>query len=800
MLFSVNRLKELGIDLDIKTLSDSLFQLGHEVEEIEDKYIDKLVIGEVLKVIKHPDADKLSICDVNVGDKTLQIVCGASNIKEGLKVIVALEGAQIGELKIAPVKLKGVESNGMICSLAELGYSKDKLSSKDYEGIHEINEDVNVGDNPMEVLKLDDKILDVFLTANRGDCQSYKGLYNDLISLINYNGNNKKLKKYKIDADDFKKKITLENNYKLEVDQSECDFFSMQYIKDVEVKESSWEDKIYLLKQGVKSQNSITDISNKVLIETGIPSHIYDADKINGLLKVCLLETEEEFKGLDEKEITLPKGTLVIKDKEKIVALAGVMGSYETRITSNTKNVLVEVASFNPKSVFNSSKLIGKKTDAALRYEKSIDTNTISLVNKLIVNKISDKNNNCEISELEEVDNKKNDKVSIELEYKTVKKVLGIEICKDSIISILTNLDFEVEDKGDFLVAYAPFYRKDMEIENDLIEEIIRVYNIDNIDIDGNMSTFLTTDKVIKDTKNDFVKKIEKNLLKQGLNQLITYSLINEKQAKEFSKDIDLSVELMSPLSNEHRYYRQSLLPSLIDVVKNNYSYQEKYNTSFEIAQTYEQTKELKEDTKLAIIMSGECENYYLGQKRKYDFYDIKAKLENLFSELNLYFKLEKEENIKELNPYASAKIIVDNKEIGVIGEVVFDYYKKMTEKIYVLELSLNELKDIKESKKSTKYESISFLPSINRDLTIEVNKEEEFKEIISIFNDINYLENYTLIDIYDGEHISEDKKSITFRLKFSDKKETLTNEIIDIEVEKIFNISDKKGYVINGR
>ncbi len=800
MLFSVNRLKELGVDLDIKTLSSSLFQLGHEVEEIDDKNINKLVIGEVLKVKKHPDADKLSICEVNVGKENLQIVCGAKNVREGLKVIVALEGAQIGELKIAPVKLKGVESNGMICSLAELGYSKEKLSIEDYDGIHEIQEDVKVGENPMEVLNLGDKILDVFLTANRGDCQSYKGIYNDLISLINYNEDNKKLKKYNLNTNEFPIKETINNDFNLEVDKEECNFFSLQYIKNIKVTNSSWNDKVYLLKQGIKSQNSITDISNKILVETGIPSHIYDADKIKGGLKVTTLQKEEKFIGLDEKEIDLPKGTLVIKDEEKIVAIAGVMGSNETKITNETKNILVEVASFNSKSVFNSSKVIGKKTDAALRYEKEIDLNILEDVNNIIVNEIIKKSDNCEVSDILKIDNRTKAAVSVELEYKTVKKVLGIEISKDNIISILTNLDFIVEDKGDFLVATAPSYRKDMEIENDLIEEIIRVFNIDNIDIDGNMSTFLTTDKIIKNTKNDFIKTIENNLLKQGLNQLITYSLINEKQSKEFSKDISLAVELMSPLSNEHRYYRQSLLPSLIDVVKNNYSYQEKFNTSFEIAQTYEKKEELKEDTKLAIIMSGECQNSYLGQKRKYDFYDVKSKLENLMETLKLSFDLKKEESIKELNPYATASIVVEGQEIGIIGEVVFDYYKKMTEKIYVLELSLNKLKEIKESKKVSKYESISFLPSINRDLTIEVNRIEEFKDIKNIFDEVNYLDNYTLMDIYQGEHINESKKSLTFRIKFMDKKETLTNEIIDKEIEKIFKNCDKKGYFINGR
>lgn len=796
MLFSVNRLRELGIDLDLKTLSSSLFQLGHEVEESYDLNINNLVVGEVKEVKKHPDADKLSICQVDIKSQVLQIVCGAKNVREGLKVIVATEGALIGDLKIKPVKLKGVESNGMLCSLEELGYSKDKLSEKDYSGIHEIEEDVEIGDNPMEVLGLKDEILDVFLTANRGDCQSYRGIYNDLSSLINYNNGNKQLSKYKINSQDFSKKYEVENNYTLEIDKERCNYFSMQYISNVDVKDSLWNDKLYLLKQGVKAQNNITDISNKTLIETGLPSHIYDADKIKGGLRVLSLKEEENFIGLDEKEIKLKEDTLVIKDDEKIVAIAGVMGSNATKITSETKNLLVEVASFKAKDVFNASKQIGKKTDAASRYEKEIDLSIIEDINKIIVNEIIGQNKDAKISPIKLIKKEEEKVKGIELKYETSNKILGIEIEKEKIISILDNLDFKIQDFGDSLLATAPTYRKDMEIENDLIEEIIRVYNIDNISLDGKMSTFLTTDKVINTNENNFVKKIENNLLKQGLNQLVTYSLINEKQASEFNKNSKLSVELMSPLSNEHKYYRQSLLPSLIDVVKNNYAYQEKYNTSFEIAKTYEkENEELKEDTKLAITLSGECENFYLGQKRKYDFFDVKGSLENLFEELNLSFDLEKV-NIEELNPYASAKIIVEGQELGIMGEVVFDYYKKMTEKIYVLELSLNKLKEIFETKKMNKYEKISFLPSISRDLSMEVNKDTNLEEVKEIFKGINYLEEVKLIDIYQ----KEENKSVTFRLKFKNKEETLTNQEIDKEVEKIFNACDTKSFVVHGR
>ncbi|MFV0288547.1 MAG: phenylalanine--tRNA ligase subunit beta [Mycoplasmatales bacterium] len=800
MILSYNRLKQLGINLDVETLSQKMFQLGHEVEEVIDKNIENLVIGQVIEIKKHPAADRLNIAQVNIGKEVLQIVCGAPNIAKNQLVIVALVGAKIGDLTISPVKLKGVESNGMICSLAELGYAKDKLIEADYNGIHEIKEQVNIGDNPMEVLGLGDKLLDIFLTANRGDCQSYQGIYNDLAALLNYeNFLDNKLEKFNLSTNKVNYQMSITNPYTLQVDEKYTQGFSHYYLKDVQVQNSNWETKLYLLKQGIKAQNSLTDISNQVLIEMGIPSHIYDADKIKGGLNLCLLTKEEIFIGLDEKELTLPKGTLVIKDEEKIVSLAGVMGSNATKITNETKNILLEVAHFNPKQIFNSSKIIGKKTEAAIRYEKDIDNTMLENVANLIINKINKLNPKVQISNEIMQNYQAIENEFINLKYQTVNKILGIEITKQEVINILQVLDFVVKENDDYLQAKAPTYRKDQAIENDLIEEIIRIYNIDNIEIEDYVTSFTPLKPIITNNTNKFLKSVESMLLKQNLNQVITYSLVNEIEQAQFGQELTNSVKLMSALSKEHEYYRKSLIPSLIKIIKENYAYQEKTNNIFEIAQTYELIdNKVNEDTKLAITISGAYQNYHLGAKRIYDFYDLKGILEQLIQQLNLSLELKNlEVNIKELNPYASAQIMVEGEAIGIIGEVVFDYYKKMTNKIYTLEISLTKLQTLVNDLQAKKYQKISLTPKIQRDLTLQVKQEVNYEEILSTIKEIKYLKAIELVDIYQGEQVTKGEKNLTIRINFQDNNNTLQNKVIDEQMQKIIELLKKENYKI---
>lgn len=799
MLLSYNELEKLNIKIPLKDLENSFFQLGHEVEEVIQLNIDKMVIGEVLEVKKHENADKLSVCKVNVGSEILQIVCGAKNVRDGLKVIVALNGANIGGHEIKPVKLKGEQSNGMLCSLEELGFDKKYLDPKDYEGIYEVQENIEVGKDAFEALNLKDSMLDIFLTANRGDCQSYRGLYNDIASLLNYNNKNDDLPKYNTEVEATYEE-TITNKYEAQIKEG-SEYFSLKLVENIEVQNSKWDDKVFLLKHQIKSQNNITDISNKMLLKYGIPSHIYDADKIEGNLKIEKLTKEENFIGLDEKEITLPINTLVIKDDVKIVCIAGVIGSNATKVTNETKNILVEVAHFDYRSVFLSSKAIGKKTDAALRYEKQIDKTIINNVLTNICNEIKEYCPNSKFSNTNYTGEIVEERNTVTLKYDNIKQILGIEVNVEDVKRILTNLEFTIQkETNDSIDLIYPAYRKDIEIENDLIEEIIRIYNIDNIKTDNNIVSFSNIEKIIPNNTYGILRNIENILLKENLNQIVSYSLVSEKLASQFLGNLSEAVKLMHPISKEHSVYRQSLIPSLIKVAKENYSYQEKSSAFFEIAKTYSIKEDnLEELNKLSILLTGDYENNYLGAKRKYNFFDLKQKIENLFNTLKLNYKFEKSNEVAELNKYASANIYINDTKIGFIGEVVFDYDKKIKETIYVLEIELDYIIKILESTNIKKYEKISFLPKIERDLTLEVAEATPYEEVLEIFENIQNLKNILLVDIYKGEPIEKGNKSITLRLTFQNEKETLLKEQIEEEINKIIKRTKERNYKISG-
>lgn len=833
MKITYNELQNLEIKESLESLNPKFFQLGHEIEEIIDNSIDKLVTGEIVEIKEHPESDKLKVCFVDIGKEKLQIVCGAPNVKSNQKVIVAIIGCRLGNLEINPTKIKNIESNGMLCSLEELGFSKNLLDEEDYLGIYELPENIKIGTNPMTELGLNTETLDIFLTANRGDCQSYRGMYNDITALLNYNQNEKKYPAYeeifqKNNHLKTSKEIYLqsqeikyqENSKNIATDFSQTPFFSLKEIKNIKIGKSPWEQKRFLLTHGLKNQNNITDISNEILLKWGIPSHIYDLDKIVGNVEVKLTTQKEGFIGLDEKKVELPIGTLIVCDSQKIIAIAGVMGSLETKITEQTQNILIEVAEFESKYVFKSSKIIGTKTEAAQRYEKKIDSKILPTIMNIISNKIIENEvvefgqniKDLEVSQTKIVEEnevkteesiKKSEK-NISLNLKNVEKILGIHISQKEIEKILTYLNFEIQSSEDTLKVTPPSYRNDINIENDLIEEIIRVYNIDNIPDGEVITSFIPFEPLLENKTINFTQKIEKIFLQENLNQIISYSLVSSKEIIEWNGDIEKAIKIASPLSQNHEYYRQSLLSSLIQTAKTNLSYQEKSISFFEVANTYFKIKrenneeKLIEEVKIAGIIGGEKDTKHIGKKELYNFFDLKHIVKNACEKLNLNLEVVPlEEEVKELNPYASGVVKINGKSVGIIGEVVYDYYKKMSTKLYVFEISLNKLQEISEAQQF-KYKIVNNFPVIERDLTFEVNRDETYSKIKDIFQTIKYIKEIKLMDIYEGEHIDKTKKSITFKITFSDPKQTLTGEIIDIEINKIFDLCDTHGYVIN--
>ncbi len=788
MYISQEELKNNNIDLDLTTLENNLVQLGHEVESVTTFGNDKVVVGKVLTCEKHPEADRLNVTTVDVnGEEELQIVCGAPNVAAGQLVPVALVGAKFGDFKIKKAKLRGVVSMGMICSLAELGIEDSLLTEDDKAGIHVFAENVEVGQNAFTALGLADNVLELGLTANRGDCQSYVGVKRDLSALLNT-----KLAITSSDVtEEFTTEFTLSNN----------DEASKQ-LTAVEITNVKWEKspmwlKIFLAKHQIKAQNVVVDLANYVMLQTGVPMHAYDADKIVGGLNVTRINAKEKFVALDEVEYELKANDLVIKDEEKTVAIAAVMGSNATKVTADTKRILLEIGNFDPTSVRISANSIGRKTDASSRAEKGIDPMQINNAFAMFISELK-KIQAVQNSQLISTEIKTDDAQQVILKYNEIKVVLGINVTNEQAKTILTNLHFEIVNETESeLTVQVPTWRFDIDNDHDLIEEIIRIIGMEAVEVSDVLTTIIPKDKVILDRKIQIEREVEKVMLGTGLNQTITYSLVNANDLTTFNQSEEQAVKLMMPLSNEHAVYRQSLIPSLISVAKYNFGRQQKAINIFEIANTYRQIdEELIEEYLVSGVIGGQKATYYANEKTNYDFYDAKGAICTLLDYYNLNYQIiPATTNIAELNPYAHADIIVEDQYVGFIGKLHPNYDAKIKTDLFVFELNLKKIED--KLVKEINYKPVSTQPEVERDLTITTNRTEIYGEIVEVFTDIKHLKAVKLKDVYAGDKIDAELKATTFTLTFADDNETLTGKDIDTEVEKIITKCEEKQYII---
>lgn len=770
MILSYNEVKK-HIDVSLEDLQQSLINLGHEVEGVESLYIKNLKVGKVVECIAHPESQKLKITKIDIGTDIIQVICGAPNVDVDQLIVVATEGCEVNGMVIKPTKLAGEMSNGMICAIAELIDNKNAMPSEYADLIHNFKE-ANIGDDAAVVLGLDDYLLDISLTANRGDCQSYRGLIRDLSSLYPET-------KYEINNVE----SSFENSYYAKTETELCSHLSATLIKNIHDKITSDEDKIFLIKHGIKPQNYIVDKTNIVLLKTGIPMHAYDADKINGGIIATVLSEASKYVALDEVEYNLTPGTLVIKDETKIVGIASVMGSNETKITDETKDALLELGCFDPSTVRNSAKNISRKTDASMRGEKGIDVLAFNDAFNMVVSgeEISTINSDGIINVDIDV---------INFDPSIIKIILGIEV--ENAIEIIEKFGFVAEklENGTYDIK-VPSWRKDIENDHDFVEEVIRYLSLDAIENKDSISTLLSSEKVINSKKIDVERNLEKTLLSYGIDQVITYSLVSHDELETFNQQKDACVELMMPLSSEHAVYRQSLMPSLIHTAKYNFDHQQKSVSIFEIANTY--TKD-KEDYKLGILLSGVKKQEINQKPEMYNFYDLKNYVTNLLNEYNVEFLIDVAKTpINEINKYVHAEIIVNNKKVGFLGKKHPNYVKKMKHDVFVCELDLGLIENEIEFRKT--YSQISHAPVVSRDLTIIVNNNKNFNEIRSVFNGIEFLKTAECISIYTPD---ETKTTYTFNLSFVSDGKTFVTEEIDALVEQIVNNIRSNGMEFN--
>ena len=765
--------------VDLKSLANRITKAGVNVEQVITNHIDNLVIGEVLECVDHPDSDHLHVCQVNVGTDTRQIVCGAPNVKAGIKVIVSLPGAILpGGFEIKSSVIRGVESNGMICALSEIGLEEETPENRK-KGIHVLDSDAPIGEDPLEYLGLDDTIYQLDLNPNRNiDCTNHIGFAYEVASVLGKKVTMPDVSTSPIDDD-------VSNYIKLKVDTDKCSLYNAKMVKDVVIGESPDFIKNRLIAAGMRPINNVVDISNYVMLEYGQPLHFFDKDKLGDEILVRMANDNEEIVTLDGKTRVLTNEDIVITDGIKPVCIAGVMGGENTDIDENTKDILIEAAIFSPYNTRYTSIRLDLRSEASLRYERGLNYEYTSLAIERACHLLEKYASGKVLSGTVTIDNVEKVKKEATVTKKDVEKFLGIDISDEDIKKSLDNLGFEYKKNGSSYLVTIPNRRLDVEPNRqDLVEEIGRLYGYDNID---------SKLPVVTDKKGEYVgnvkyrKIVSKRLRALGLDEVKTYTLVSDEDINKFSHNSKSFIELLKPMSNDKKYVRQSLIPSLLKVVDYNKSRGIKDINIYEISNVYYEKD--TEETKISILMMG---NYLNNNWNKVnvssDFYLLKGIVEDIFDYLGLKNRYSfKEAMIEDLHPGVSAEILLDREYVGYIGKVHPSISKK--DDIYVCELSLNALSS--KNVRPIKFKEISKFPGIEKDLAFVLDKNISSEEVVSVIKKTGgkLLTNIDVFDLYEGDRIDSDKKSIAYSLKFEDPTRTLTED----EVMAIFNkiISD---------
>lgn len=760
-------------DEDLVELAKKITKAGINVEKVITNKIDNLVIGKVIECIKHPDSDHLHVCKVDIGNEVVQIVCGALNVRDNIKVIVALPGAKLPEVTIKQNKIRGVISNGMICALCEIGI-EEKTEINYNKGIAILDDDAKVGSDAFTYLNLANTIYELDIHKHRNnDCYYHIGFAYEIAAILN--------KKVKLPNDDYKEIDDNINNYfNLVIDTDKCSYYSAKMIKDVVIKESPKFIKRRLINAGMRPINNVVDISNYVMLEYGQPLHFFDKDKLGNKILVRDANNNEQVTTLDNKDRTLKENDIVITDTSRVVAIAGVMGALNTEVDESTKNILIEAAIFDPINIRNTANRLNLRSEASIRYGKGLNYEyTYLALNRAchLLEKYADAKILSGTIIYDKTD--KSDKI-IEFTHDDINKMLGIKIDEDDMKKELNRLDFDYEIKNNKFIVKIPKRRLDIENNvNDIAEEIGRLYGYHNLVSTLPKST-IKKGEYIGDVK--YRKIISKRLRSLGLNETKTYTLISPNMANNFKYEDKKNIVLPNPMSIDKSVVRTTLIPSLLNTYEYNKARGVEDILIYEIAKTYD--IDYQEDSKIAILIKGNyLKNSWQKNNLKADFYLAKGIIENLLDYLGLknryYFE---KDIINDMHPGISARIYLDKKPIGIIGKV---HPLVNKDDIYVIELSMNSLMV---KIKDLKYKQASIYPSITKDVAFIVNKEIEAKDIEKTIKkcDSKYLNNIEIFDVYTSDTIDKEKKSLAFKLTFVDSSKTLTENEVSLVFNKI--------------
>ena len=780
MKLSTNFVKDyVDIDVDVNQLAEDMTRVGNEYDSA-GKLINatKLVIGEIVECTDHPDSDHLHLCKVNIGTEVLNIVCGAPNAREGIKVIVALDGAELPDKTIKRGMIRGQESNGMLCSIAELGLEHKFLKPEDSEGIAELGEDAVVGEDPIKYMGMDDGVIDFELTANRGDLLSILGMAYEIGAIYDKPVKEVDLQ-HKEQGEDINKTFTSE------VKTENCKMLLVKKVEDVKIKESPAFIKNRLIASGIRPINNVVDISNYVMLEFGQPLHFYDADRLGNKLVVRMAEEGENLTTLDGNERTLNNTDIVIADAKHSVGLAGVMGGLETEVQPDTKNIIIESAIFDSVKVrLTSNKIL--RSEASNRFEKGLDPNRTYMAIERACTLLEKYANGKVVTGTVKYDTTNKEDKEIDITFQNINDVLGSKISDEEILNVFRKLGFTYKANGETVTVTVPSRRLDISIKEDLIEEVSRMYGVDNIE--GKLPVV----PMRKGSYDKTQREIRNKMIALGLNETLSYVLINNKEVNGYTLDKFEPLKLLDPITEDRDTLRYSMIPSLYKIYEYNYARGQKDVSIFEIGKGFYKKGEVYgEDTKLCALMTGK---YSLGldNTKNVDFYTIKGVTEEVLDYLGYAgrYSFMKQEMPKEMHPGQSAYINVNGTNVGIIGKLHPNVTK---EDVYVLEINLDEL--FKKKVGKMKYKEISKFPSVKKDVAFVVDKALTSKDIEKVIKNAggSLLTEIEVFDVYTGITIGIDKKSIAYSLIFSDNKKTLTDEEDNNLMQKVMDNVCKK-------
>lgn len=738
---------------------------GNEYESVSKLSDAKgLVVGEVLECSKHPESSKLSICQVNYGEGVKQILCGASNVRAGIKVIIAKVGSKLGDLEIKVAKLAGMESNGMICSLSELGIENKYLSEEDKIGIHILPSDAEIGLDAVKYLGYDDEIIDFELTSNRGDLLSILGMAYEVGAIYGLTVKEPSVK--------LKETDDINSLMNIKVETENCSIYLGKLVKNIVITESPQFIKNRLIASGIRPINNVVDISNYVMLEYGQPLHFFDADRLGKTVGVRMAKDREYIKTLDGQERFLSNTDIVITNGTDPVALAGVMGGYDTEIEATTRNIFIESAIFKPSTIRNTAKKI-LRSEASNRYEKGIDPNRALLALNRACDLLTTYASGDIIGGVLTHDkaDKKNKNIDIAIEK--INSVLGLKLDKKVIDKIFNNLGFDYSYDKEYHIK-VPTRRIDISIKEDIIEEVGRLNGYDNLE--GKLPIVSMKEGKTSDIYK-FTKAIHKRLQSLNLNQVITYSLINENDLNRFTEVIN-PVYLSNPMSEDRKVLRSSHITSLLNVFNYNISRNREDINIYEVGAIYylENDSYIEENKVSGLLFGNYLNNNWQNNNTKVDFYIVKGIIENLLNYLGFNNRYEfKKEALIDMHPGRCATIYIDNQRVGFIGQIHPKIEKK---EVYVFELSITKLLSFKV--RNIKYKEVSKFPSIKKDVAfITTHSAQDITNVIKKTGS-RLLTDIDIFDVYE----KADQKSIAFSLTFNDMTRTLTEE----EVMEIFN------------